>query len=51
LTISNFITKWDIEGTGDGQFWLPQDIAIDSSDNVYGVNSGNVHEKKEICAI
>jgi DNA-binding beta-propeller fold protein YncE len=47
----NFITKWGSEGTDDGQFWLPHDIAIDSSDNVYVVDSGNVHEKKEICAI
>ena len=48
----NFITKWGIEGYGDdGQFWLPHDIAIDSSDNVYVVDSGNVHEKKEICAL
>jgi DNA-binding beta-propeller fold protein YncE len=47
----NFITSWGSEGTDDGQFWLPHDIAIDSSDNVYVVDSGNVHEKKEICAI
>jgi tripartite motif-containing protein 71 len=47
----NFITKWGSEGYGDAQFWLPHDIAIDSSDNVYVVDSGNVHEKKEICAI
>jgi tripartite motif-containing protein 71 len=47
----NFITSWGSEGTGDNQFWLPHDIAIDSSDNVYVVDSGNVHEKKNICAI
>jgi hypothetical protein len=47
----NFITKWGSEGDGDDQFWLPHDIAIDSSDNVYVTDSGNVHEKKEICAI
>ena len=46
-----FITSWGSEGYGDGQFWLPHDIAIDSSDNVYVVDSGNVHEKKEICAL
>jgi hypothetical protein len=41
-----------VEGYADGQFfWLPHDIAIDSSDNVYVVDSGNVHEKKDICAI
>jgi DNA-binding beta-propeller fold protein YncE len=47
----NFITKWGSEGYGDGQFWLPHDIAIDSSDNVYVVDSGNVHEKKDVCAL
>jgi tripartite motif-containing protein 71 len=48
----NFITSWGTEGYADGQFfWLPHDIAIDSSDNVYVVDSGNVHEKKDICAI
>ena len=47
----NFITKWGSEGDGDGQFWLPHDIAIDSSDNVYVVDSGNVHEKKDVCAL
>ena len=46
----NFITKWGSGGTDDGQFWLLHDIAIDSSDNVYVVDSGNVHEKKDICA-
>ena len=45
------LTKWDSKGYGHGQFWLPHDIAIDSSDNVYVVDSGNVHEKKDICAI
>jgi tripartite motif-containing protein 71 len=48
----SFITKWGTEGTGDGQFfWLPHDIAIDSSDNVYVADSGNVHgKKKDMCA-
>ncbi len=30
-----FITKWGSQGSGDGQFNLPQGIAIDSSSNVY----------------
>jgi len=47
----NFITKWGSEGYGDSQFWLPHDIAIDSSNNVYVVDSGNVHEKKDVCAV
>jgi DNA-binding beta-propeller fold protein YncE len=46
-----FITSWGSEGYGDGQFWLPHDIAIDSSDNVYVTDSGNVHEKKDNCTI
>jgi DNA-binding beta-propeller fold protein YncE len=45
------ITSWGSEGYGDGQFWLPHDIAIDSSDNVYVTDSGNVHEKKDNCTI
>jgi hypothetical protein len=44
-------TSWGSEGYGDSQFWLPHDIAIDSSDNVYVVDSGNVHEKKNVCAL
>jgi tripartite motif-containing protein 71 len=47
----NPITKWGTEGTAHDQFWLPHDIAIDSSDNVYVVDSGNMHEKKDICAL
>ena len=31
----NFITKWESESTGDGQFDSPGSIAIDSSDKVY----------------
>jgi len=45
------ITSWGSEGYGDGQFWLPHDIAIDSSDNVYVSDSGNMHEKKDNCNI
>ena len=30
-----FITKWGSEGSGDGQFNTPLDVAVDSSDNVY----------------
>jgi hypothetical protein len=47
-----FITSWGSEGDGDGQFLRPEDVAIDSSsDNVYVVDSGNVHEKKDVCAL
>ncbi|HZC49485.1 MAG TPA: 6-bladed beta-propeller [Nitrososphaeraceae archaeon] len=31
-----FITSWGSEGTGDGQFFRPEDVAVDSSsDNVF----------------
>ena len=46
-----FITSWGSEGDGDGQFLRPEDVAIDSADNVYVVDSGNVHEKKDVCAL
>ena len=47
-----FITSWGSEGTGDGQFLRPEDVAVDSSsDNVYVTDSGNVHEKKDNCTI
>jgi len=31
----NFIRKWGSEGYDESQFWLPHDIAIDSSANAY----------------
>jgi DNA-binding beta-propeller fold protein YncE len=37
----NFITKWGTTGSGDDQFEEPTSIALDSSGNVYVVNSGN----------
>lgn len=47
----NFIRKWGIEGTDAGQYLHLHDVAVDSFDNVYVADSGNVHEKKDICAI
>jgi hypothetical protein len=44
-----FITSWGSEGTGNGQVLHAHGIAIDSSDNVYVSDSGNVHEKKDNC--
>jgi len=38
--ISTFITKWGSKGTGDGQFDLPSDVAVNSG-NVYVVDSRN----------
>jgi flagellar basal body-associated protein FliL len=46
-----FITSWGSEGYGDGQFLHAHGIDIDSSGNVYVVDSGNVHEKKDVCAL
>ncbi|MBF0459719.1 MAG: hypothetical protein HQK99_17670 [Nitrospirae bacterium] len=31
----SFVTKWGSEGSGDGQFYLPRGIAVDSSGYVY----------------
>jgi tripartite motif-containing protein 71 len=31
----NFIIKWGSKGEGDGQFFSPGAVAVDSSDNVY----------------
>jgi tripartite motif-containing protein 71 len=31
----NFIIKWGGKGEGDGQFFSPGAVAVDSSDNVY----------------
>jgi tripartite motif-containing protein 71 len=36
----NFITKWGSYGTGNGQFYSPRGIAVDSSGYVYVVDSG-----------
>jgi hypothetical protein len=46
-----FIASWGSEGYGDGQFLHAHGIDIDSSGNVYVVDSGNVHEKKDVCAL
>jgi sugar lactone lactonase YvrE len=37
-----FITKWGTEGSGDGQFAYPSDVAVDPSGNVY-VSDENAH--------
>jgi DNA-binding beta-propeller fold protein YncE len=47
----NFIRKWGSLGRDEGEFIDPHGIDFDSSDNVYVVGSGNVHEKKDICSI
>jgi uncharacterized protein YegP (UPF0339 family) len=37
----SFVTKWGQNGEGDGEFVLPQGVALDSSDNVYIGEGGN----------
>ena len=37
----SFIKKWGANGTGDGQFNSPNDVAVDSSGNVYVADAGN----------
>jgi len=39
----NFITKWGSEGSGDGQFKEPLNIAVDSLGNVYIADAYNQH--------
>jgi tripartite motif-containing protein 71 len=41
ITEYQFVTKWGSNGTEEGQFYNPQGIAIDSSDNVYVADSSN----------
>jgi DNA-binding beta-propeller fold protein YncE len=41
-----FVTKCGSEGTGDGQFTLPQGIAVDSSGYVYVADYGNSRIQK-----
>jgi DNA-binding beta-propeller fold protein YncE len=42
----NFITKWGSEGTGEGQFNIPEGIDIDSSGNVYVADTHNSRIQK-----
>ncbi|MCK4734430.1 MAG: 6-bladed beta-propeller, partial [Methanophagales archaeon] len=42
----HFITKWGIEGSGDGEFQCPYGIAVDSSGNVFVADEGNTRIQK-----
>ena len=37
----DFMLKWGSYGSGDGQFFLPYGVAVDSSGNVYVADCGN----------
>jgi len=37
----DFVLKWGIFGTGEGQFQQPDDVAVDLAGNVYVVDNGN----------
>ena len=42
FTLNSFINKWwGSEGSGEGQFVRPSQIAVDSSGNVYVADGGN----------
>jgi len=43
-----FVTKFGSGGTGDGQFFFPSGVAVDSSGNVYVSDSGN-HRIQKFC--
>jgi sugar lactone lactonase YvrE len=36
-----FITKWGSSGSGEGQFNRPENVAVDSSGNVYVGDTSN----------
>jgi len=37
----SFITKWGSQGIGDGEFYYPSGVAVDSSGNVFVVEKVN----------
>jgi serine/threonine protein kinase/tetratricopeptide (TPR) repeat protein len=42
----NYLTQWGSYGSGNGQFYTPRGIAVDSSNNVYVVDPGNYRVEK-----
>src|SRR5918996_546698 len=42
----SLVTSWGSEGVGEGQFKLPHGVDIDSSGNVYVVDTGNFRVQK-----
>jgi len=41
-----FVSKWGSYGSGDGQFYYPNGVAVDSSGNVYAVDRHNYRIQK-----
>src|SRR5690349_16860233 len=41
VSCEQFVTKWGSQGSNNGQFNFPYQIAVDSSGNVYAADSGN----------
>src|SRR5215467_9472299 len=46
LTPYRFVQAWGDSGSGDGQFNLPQGVAVDGSGNVYVVDTWNSRIQK-----
>ncbi len=44
--LPQFVLKWGSFGSGDGQFNLPKDIAVDGSGNVYVADGSNARIQK-----
>jgi DNA-binding beta-propeller fold protein YncE len=42
----SLVAIWGTEGTGDGEFAEPHGVAVDSSDNVYVVDTKNFRVQK-----
>jgi len=40
------VLKWGSTGSGDGQFRMPYDVAVDPSGNVYVLDTGNIRIQK-----